>query len=416
MKSENPKDQPGNGVDGESYVDTWNSEPFDAYRRFRSKGKVAWDPGLKAWITTDYNVCRHVFRTDKKAFRKLTEQVADHYWYEILGDRDVMFLDGEDHTRYHRYWVSFFSPKVVDAWRAPKIRPIIDATIDHFEARGRADLFSDLAEQISPRVIMSVCGLPWDGDELFDRCMQLVRTRMAWNQIREQAPNATIAEGAVQSIHALKEMVDPIIAERQQNPTGDDLISSVWRDGSRLFADWDATDTFYTLAFMLFAGSETTAYTISSALYVLATHPSLQSTLGAGGNEAIENFTEEALRLFGSTAFVARLSNEDVELGDVHLKKDERIFALTGAANRDPSRWPSPETVDLQHASHDHLAFSLGPHTCAGAALARAEIQETVAAVLRRLPGLRMDPASAGPQYVGSRIRGYRPVNVVFGG
>jgi cytochrome P450 len=39
-----------------------------------------------------------------------------------------------------------------------------------------------------------------------------------------------------------------------------------------------------------------------------------------------------------------------------------------------------------------HLAFAQGPHVCLGVHLARLEARIGLAALLRRLPGLRLDP------------------------
>src|ERR1700694_617376 len=403
-----------NKVAGDSILNTWGEEPYPTYERLRSQGKVKWDSRLKAWVAVDYEALRQVYRTDKKVFRKFAERVADADWYRISGDRDVMFLRGEDHTRFHRYWLTFFSPQAVAAWRDTKIRPIIDRAVQSFSSRGRAELFSQLAEQVSFRTMMSVCGLDWQSHDLYERCKTAIDDRTAWTEVRQQAPDPAVAETAARSIESLKEVLRPIIQQRKAAPTGEDLISRIWRDGVRMFSDWDEDDTFYAVVFMLFAGSANTALTMSSALYVLATHPLLAERLRQQGADSVERFTEEALRLYGSSQFVARLANQDTVLGEASVRKDEGVFCIKAAGNRDPQRWPPPEEVDLENASRDHLAFSLGPHTCAGAALARAEIQMVVGSIVAEFPRLRLDPEAEPPRFTGKAIRGYRPLNVSF--
>ena len=53
-----------------------------------------------------------------------------------------------------------------------------------------------------------------------------------------------------------------------------------------------------------------------------------------------------------------------------------------------------PETFDItKEASSPHLTFGSGTHFCLGAWLARAELQEALPVLARRLPGLIVDGA-----------------------
>jgi cytochrome P450 len=62
-------------------------------------------------------------------------------------------------------------------------------------------------------------------------------------------------------------------------------------------------------------------------------------------------------------------------------------------ANRDPAVFPDPDRLDLERAdARRHLAFAQGPHVCIGVHLARLEARTALATLLRRLPGLRLDP------------------------
>jgi cytochrome P450 len=66
--------------------------------------------------------------------------------------------------------------------------------------------------------------------------------------------------------------------------------------------------------------------------------------------------------------------------------------------------------------SRDHLAFSMGPRLCAGAALARAEIQEVVAALLEWFPDLHRDEGhpESEQRYSGFALRSWSPAYARF--
>jgi cytochrome P450 len=56
------------------------------------------------------------------------------------------------------------------------------------------------------------------------------------------------------------------------------------------------------------------------------------------------------------------------------------------SAAHDESAWPSPDVLDPErNAALPHLTFGHGAHHCLGAALARAELQEALAALTARL-------------------------------
>ena len=132
------------------------------------------------------------------------------------------------------------------------------------------------------------------------------------------------------------------------------------------------------------------------------TVPGLQEELRAGDAETVERFAEEVLRLYPSVHFTRRRANEDFELGGQRIKRDDALLMLDAGANRDPARFTCPHEIDLSRDGwREHLAFSIGPRTCAGAALARAEVQESVAKALERLPNLRLDPDAEPPRLAG---------------
>ena len=64
---------------------------------------------------------------------------------------------------------------------------------------------------------------------------------------------------------------------------------------------------------------------------------------------------------------------------------------MLGAANRDATRFPDADTLDVTRENNRHLAFGLGVHYCLGAPLARVEGEMALHTLLRRMPDLRLN-------------------------
>jgi cytochrome P450 len=90
------------------------------------------------------------------------------------------------------------------------------------------------------------------------------------------------------------------------------------------------------------------------------------------------------------------------------------VNVLTGSADRDTDRVPDADEWRLGRPVQHHLAFGTGPHQCLGMHLARLELRAGLAAVLRRLPNLRLDPAAPAPSIQGYAFRGPDALPVLF--
>src|SRR6185503_17388446 len=114
------------------------------------------------------------------------------------------------------------------------------------------------------------------------------------------------------------------------------------------------------------------------ALHHLMREPHLQVELRDGDVETVERFSEEVLRLYGAVQFRPRMANADTELAGARIRKDDVLISLHACANVDEARYERPLEVDLcRSVPRDHIALGFGPRFCVGAALARAEIEET---------------------------------------
>jgi pimeloyl-[acyl-carrier protein] synthase len=104
-----------------------------------------------------------------------------------------------------------------------------------------------------------------------------------------------------------------------------------------------------------------------------------------------EPATEECLRYDAPVKSIQRIASQDVELQGKLLRQDDRIRWFISSANRDPQKFPEPETFDITRDPNLHVAFGSGVHHCLGATLARLEGQEVFKALATRFPTLQLE-------------------------
>jgi cytochrome P450 len=151
-------------------------------------------------------------------------------------------------------------------------------------------------------------------------------------------------------------------------------------DGDRFSEDEVVANLIVTMV----GGLETSTNLIGNGLLSLLRNP-LELERLHSDPALIPSAVEEMLRYESPSQHTARLAPEDVQIGGRLIRKRQAVIAVMGAANRDPSRFPEPDRLDLGRKENRHVAFGWGGHFCFGAPLARMEGQIALNTVLRRL-------------------------------
>ncbi|WP_052068096.1 cytochrome P450 [Rhodococcoides fascians] len=392
---------------------TQNSDPIPFYESLHEGGPVTWDDDMQAWLVSDFKTCKTLLRRDMKTIRQvdaddMTTMVA------ISGSaRTVKYLEGEDHRRMHGWWLRAFNPERIDGYRTAFIRPLIDQTLDAIIEQGHAEMVSQFASKIPPRAVAAALDLPWQDDEWIERVQGLLNQTVKFFDQRFIQDDAVVEEAKAASSE-LNRILMPHVEERK-SAQGNDLLSLLWRDGAEILDDWNETDVVGHIRNMFLGGTDTSTLAITNALYLLLRDPELKARIADGDADLMARFVEESLRLYGPVHFRPRKANEAFDLAGSSIEKDQILVPMLAAADRDPAQFTTPDSIDLDRKSpKDHLAFNFGPRTCVGAALARAEIQESIAAVLERLGDIRLDPDKDAPSLTGFTLRSWSPLNVIF--
>ena len=311
----------------------------------------------------------------------------------------ILAMDGDEHRRYRNLVARAFRPSSLARWEDELIGPTIHRLIDGIVGRGRSDLVADVTSRFPVQVIAGVLGVPTDDYALFQ----------VWGLEISMGPeNYDVSTAASR---AMRDYLTPIVEHRKLHP-GDDLVSDIVTgeiDGERL----DDEHIYGFLRLLLPAGAETTFRALGNCLLALLRRPEVLARVRDDHN-LLDAVIEETLRWETSVTMVNRETACPVEVAGVSVPAGASVVCATGSANHDETRYDNAEEWDLDRPAVAHLAFGTGRHQCLGMHLARMELRVGLAAILDRLPGLRLDPAADPVTIEGLAFRSPPRLPVVF--
>lgn len=392
------------------YSELRDQDPFAFYETQRERGPVVWDDSLSGWFVSGPDEVIVVHR-DEALFAAPWPRLD---FRDIFGTRSLFMLTGDEHDAMYDRIKGFFSKRFVDGFRAEFIRPLADAVVDQFASRGHAELASELAQEVPTRVIGAILGLDWQregfGRDVWQWTEGFLTHTGTW--ILPNGGSETQAAAEASMAH-LDELLRPVV-EAGQTDEDNNYVAQLWSLGAEVFDDWSAQDVLDSCRFLFIAGVHTTSELLSSCIYLLATDQDLQDAVRRD-RLRIPALIEEAMRLHPSMHVRMRYASEDTVLGGVAIEAGQKVFTSLASANRDPERFGCPAHLDLERRPiAAHLTFGRGDRACSGAPLARAEVSETLNAVLDRIEHVQLDPDQPAPIYKGFLQRGFEPLHVMF--
>ena len=162
------------------------------------------------------------------------------------------------------------------------------------------------------------------------------------------------------------------------------------------------------------AGHETTANMLALGTFALLEHPEQLAELRANP-DLLPDAVEELMRYLSVVDILYRYATEDIEVGGETIGKGSTVVVSMLAANRDPKRFNSPDTLDIHREARGHLSFGHGFHHCLGNQLARIEMRAGFGELLRRFPTLKLAiPASEVKLRTNMQIYGVHELPVTW--
>jgi cytochrome P450 len=273
--------------------------------------------------------------------------------------------DPPEHGQIRRLIMPLFLPRAMEA-RESVTRMIAAEYVETFVGRGGGDAVADIARPYPTQVLLSWLGQP----------------RQDWENIKTWAdasrPQKIPDEKQRKHIEAAEQSLWDyswaLIRDRQAHPrdVDSDPVSAMLA-GQLDGAPMPEEHAVGMVRLVLAAGHDSTSQAVGIVLHFLATHPEIQAQL-RGDRSLIKPGIEEILRLESPVIAMPRSVAEDMELAGRHLCKGDRLFLNWASANRDPEVFEAPDEFRLERTSKPHMVFGSGIHSCAGAPLARQEL------------------------------------------
>ncbi|MET8320655.1 cytochrome P450 [Micromonospora sp. NPDC005189] len=320
----------------------------------------------------------------------------------------MMFANPPDHTRMRHVFSRTFTPRRLGALE-PVILRVVDDLLDRMADAGDGvvDFVADFAYPIPALVMAEFIGIP-AGDLAWYR--ERVERIDEFLDMAGKTPQRLAAANA--AAQELRAFYRELLAARRRVP-GDDLLSGLVEALDAGGVELTEEELVSNLIVLFNASFVTTVYMFSNGLPLLLAHPETVAALPTDEKLA-QGCIDEVLRLASPVHFLARAAPADTVLNGVPVAKDDNVLLMIAAANRDPARFPAPDTFDPTRPGPPSLAFGAGLHFCLGAAVSRLEGRLALPRLFARFPGLTVTET---PTYSGSLVlRGIDKLLVSTGG
>jgi pentalenolactone synthase len=232
-------------------------------------------------------------------------------------------------------------------------------------------------------VICELLGVPYEDRDDFRR----------WS---DEAAVTSDQARSTAGVEALFRYIGQLVARKMDEPAEDvlsDLIA-VHRENPDA---WPLDQVSGLGAGLLFAGHETTVAAIDRGVVLLLTHPAQREALRCDP-DLVPAAVEEILRNIApwprpetdAIRSLPRWANTELVVEGVTIPAGDLVLLDAQDANHDEQIFDGPAVFDVSRADNPHMTFGHGRFFCAGASLARMELQALFGTLFDRFPTLQL--------------------------
>ncbi len=365
--------------------------PHDAWRRLRSEDPVhRFESGpIPYWAVTKHADVTAIGKRPDLYLNAPRLVLADYGDEGFQPPPTLIELDPPQHGKYRKIISKRFTPRALrrihgDIERIA--RKIVDELFEEGD-EGEVDFVDKVAAPLPIAVIAWLLGVPEsDWPLLFDWTNRTIGADDPEYQREGEGSDETARQAMVELYQYFAELVE----EKKKRPA-DDLVSlfaSAEVDGEKL----PPIDVLSYCQIIVVAGNETTRNATSGGMLALIEHPNALRSIQAEPG-LLRPAIEEILRWTSPIIHFVRTAARDVELRGRRIREGDHLALLYPSANRDEEVFEEPWAFRIDRRPNRHLAFGVGEHFCAGAHVARLELEMAYRFLLPRIEEIEL----AGP-------------------
>ena len=286
---------------------------------------------------------------------------------------------GAKHKRLRASVAQAFTPRRANQTR-PLMQQVIWQLLDEWAPRGQFD-FAEFASYF-PVAVM--CGLLGVSSEPIRGIRDALET-----QVAAMSLNKDLLPHLLAGYDDLWGFADSLVLERETSGAAQDgsLIEALI--ASKNAGSLDETELRFMLMVLLLAGYDTSKNVLTLTMHTMLKHPDMWRRCAAD-QAYCAKAVEEILRHSAITT-PYRLLTQDIDYQGITFPEGIILCFATPLAGRDPSVFPDamafkPDRVQAT----PHLAFGRGMHICLGQFLAKAQLEEGLHLIAKRLRSPRL--------------------------
>jgi len=334
---------------------------------------------------------------------KMMQGIFDGPIFDFIA-QVMLFANGDVHQRRRQPVARTFAFKLMEAMR-PKAVVVAAEIINEHLGKGPFDFLKEFAAQIPARIIADILGIPRADLPVFMKWISDTAEAIGFVDVSRRA-------AIEQSLTEFNAYVDKLLNDRRANPREDFLSDYVAATAAS--GDLSEIEIRTQIVGLILAGSDTTRNSMCMSLYQLLQHPEQWAALVADPDGLKKKASEEGLRFEPVVSGIPRVTTKDLEIEGYLIPAGAVLMVSILSVLRDPEVYADPESFNIHRTDQQrwHLAFGAGAHRCAGEALARVELEETLATIARLAPKTRI--VGAPPKLQPGAIRTVDQIQVEF--
>lgn len=366
-------------------LDELDADPYPTFDRLRVHEPVTWVAKLGMWYVTRYADVRTVL-LDPERFTTAWESSII---FDTFGAH-MLTTEGPQHHRYKMSAMPAFMPANIRDRLEPAIRQASASLISQFREHGGGDLRALYASRLPVHSILLTFGMPLEGECLMRR----------WYDSFEQAlanfsGKSRVKEEARRNLTEFHAYLDDAMRHARRFDQRETLLGALVNapEGKRLSDE----EIRRNMSIIFFGGISTVEALLLNSLWALLERPAEFERVRRDLC-LMPKVVEETMRWMSPVQSATRHVTQDTELAGVRLKAGDVVNCMLGSANRDPSVFGEPWTFNIDRADiGHHIGFAVGPHTCLGFRLAKAETCIGLTHLLEQLPNMQLDRKRSSP-------------------